>query len=253
MNFYDNIVHYSEVVVKEGIAFIKGHAINFVLLIMLIWAAGMSHKAISMVRYNKLYAGIVSELENHLSIKIDSQIKDVSYEVTDGVISSNRLIGDGKVYYIHIKNEDYTQPYIFNQTENVWLTPVMDIPPLLSKAFIHYNVGLVEKYDEGIATINGEEYGVDFTSNRINIGDYGIYAPMPPQTDRAISFIENYIPGKYTDLELLKSTIKKDREILYAESDNTVYSIHILFNGSVKIGTVTEGINGIKEDLLVYL
>ena len=252
MNFYDKVVHYSEIVVQEASFFIKNNTINFILIIMLILGANMSHKAVSVVRYNKLYTGIVSELESHLSVEIDFQIKDNSYEVPDGIVSSNRLIGDRKVYFIYIKNDDYTQPYIFNQTDNVWLTPIMEVPPLLSKAFIHYNVGLVDSYDEGVAHIDKKEYNVGFSSNYVNIEGFGVYAPLPPLTDRVVSFIENYIPGKYTELEMLKSTVKKDREIIYAELDDTVYSIHVFFDGTVKIGTVTEGVDEIKKDLPVH-
>lgn len=247
VNFYEKTVHYSELFLEKGANFVKNNYMNFFILIMVIVGANMSQRAITVVRNNKKFNAIVSDIQNEYNIQFNETTQGSSYESADGIIEYYRLVGKDGAHQVYIKNHDYDTPYILDEKEDVWVDNQLYIPPVISKAFIFHDIGIVEDYNAGIAIVDGKEYIVETDKGRVKIDDIGIYAPLPPQPDRVIKFIENYTSVPYEELELISSILKDDKEIVYAESENEVYAIHLFFDDSVDIGIISEGKEKIKS------
>lgn len=249
MDFYEKAVHYSELIIDKTIHFTKNNKANFIVFIMLLVGINMSNRVSIVVQNNKLFDNIVRELEESEGIKIESITPDSSYETHKGIMDSSRLVSKDAVYNVYIENQNHEQPYIWNDTNKEWVLSSLDIPPIISKAFIYYNIGIVDEYNDGVAIVENEQYTLKLKNNRLHIDNVGVYAPLPPQANRVTQFIEDYISADFSDLKFISGILKEDKEIIYAELDEEVYSIHIHYNGSVEIGIVSQGKEEIRKNL----
>lgn len=160
-----------------------------------------------------------------------------SYETHAGErIEEWRIHGDKESYRFFFAPDVHA---VYNETQDVWETDPLPVPPLLARAFVHWDIGLINSYDGnghltiGDVTYEVEEYTVD--SVRYN-GQ--VYAPLPALPERTEVFIEEYTEESLDSLELVRQTRTNKGEQLYVRGDESVYQIDIDFDGSASIGTL---------------
>lgn len=251
MNFYDKVVDYSDLILTKGTLFLKNNTLQL-FTISLIFFAGILSSKVSLVVHNmKNYQSILTEIEDTYSFTIKQKDEGIRFQTNEGMISSYRLVTSENSYQLYFIDDNFSQYYLLENKGDKWLTEPLEIPPVISQAFIRFDIGLVDSYQQGIAIVDDKEYKVQFENNRAKIEGVGVYAPLPPVSQRSKKFIEGYIGTNYEELEYISSKYYNNRELMYIYNNNAVYSIELFFDGSIKIATGNSNALKIKEDMKI--
>ena len=208
-------------------------------------------------------SGYGSRIAAHISVTnaIDSLIEEtldeqgeeiflvtegVTYESVDGLVRDYRVHGDLNTYRFYFTEVAETEPHIYNETDDTWVNNPLDVPPLVTKAFITADLGVPTAIDGTTVTLGEDSYDISVTEYAIEIEDEFKYAPLPPLPSRIEKFIGEH-PDEFSNIELVHIIRGYDAEKIYFTDGNETYQLIHSYDGGAQIGTVESEVDFLSE------